>query len=464
LNQRKFYQGGVVSLIIVITIVSILLIFSSIFLLLRYLKRRVLLTRAESEILKGEDKEAEKRLLEVLKEEPENWEAIKNISFLYIKNKLYTQALFYLEKALSLPSVLQNWKQTEILYLAGLAAKNLKKYQLAIKYLLTANGLNPNDVEVLKLIAVIYFYLEQYDKADVFFRKCYAFKENQKFDKEFIKSFAFNSYILTKFTETIKILSNYLQKFPNDIEAISYYGLSLYKIGQKEEAEKYLKIGIQFPKFRGEILFTLGEYYFLKQDLPTSYAFYMKASQTRDCPKDIYLASLYQLAQINVNQNKINEAVVFWDKIYSINPKYKDVAEKINTFSSLTSDERMRQFSLANQKDATAICQKIISLLLGKFNILEVEAIDEKTVDFLVSKSKGSRVILLLYRFIRSTDKIGEIVVKEFHLKMKEKQAVKGYLFSIAVLSESARDFIALRPIDYFDRSEISKILKELQI
>lgn len=451
------------SLIVVLTIVTVLVIISLIMILLRFLKKRMLLSKAENEILKGEDKVAEDRLLEVLKEEPENWEAIKNISYLYIKNKHYSQALIYLEKALSLPSVLQNWKQNEILYLAGLCGKNLKKYQLSLKYLLTANGLAPNDVEVLKLLALVHYYLEQHDKADVYFKKCYGFKENAKFDKEFVKSFAINSYILTKYAETQKILQNYLEKYPNDIEAVAFFGLALYKLNLKEEAEKYLKIGIQFPKLRSEILFTLGDFYSSKQDLATSYAYYLKASQTRECPKDIYLASLYELAQININSNKINEAVVFWDKIYTINPKYKDVAEKINTFSSLTSDERIRQYSLANQKDAASMSQKIISLLLGQFNLLESEIIDEKTVDFLVSKSKGSKVVLLLFRFIRSTDKIGEIVVKEFHLKMKEKQAVKGYLFSIGVLSELARDFIALRPIDYFDRSEISKLLKEIK-
>lgn len=452
------------SLIVVLTIVTVLVIFSIILLLFRYLKKRMQLAKAENELLKGEDKIAEKRLLDILTEEPENWEAIKNISLLYIKNKHYTQALTYLEKALSLPSALQNWKQYEILYLAGFCAKNLKKYQLALKYLLTANGLNPNDIEILKLLALVYHYLEQYDKADLYFRKCYANKENAKFDKEFVKLFALNSYFLTKFSETQKILTSYVEKFPNDIEAISYFGLTLYKLGLKDEAEKYLKTGIQNPNLRAECLFTLGEYYFSKQDFSTSYAYYLKASQTRNCPKEIYLSSLYQLAQINVNLNKINDAVVFWDKIYNIEPKYKDVAEKINTFSSLTSDERIRQYSLANQKDADKISQKMISILLGQYNLLETEAIDDKTTDFLISKSKGSKVVLILFRFIRSTDKIGEIVVKEFHLKMKEKQAVKGYLFSIGVLSELARDFIALRPIEYFDRSEITKLLKEIQV
>ncbi|MFN3410858.1 MAG: restriction endonuclease [Exilispira sp.] len=450
------------SLVVVITIVIILIIFSIIFVLLKFLKKRVLLSKAESELLKGEDKIAENRLTEVLKEEPENWEAIKNLSLLYIKNKHYNQALQYLEKALSLPSALQNWKQDEILFLAGLCSKNLKKYNQALKYLLTANGLNPNDIEVLKLLSLVYHYLGQYEKADIFFKKCYSMKDNAKFDKEFVKVFAINSYILTKFTETQKILSTYIEKFPNDLEAIAYYGLTLYKLGSKDESIKFLKIAVQYPQLRAEILFTLAEYYFSRQDLNQAYAFYIKASQTRNCPKDIYLASLYQIAQINVNANKINEAVVFWDKIYNIDPKYKDVSEKINTFSSLTSDERIRQFSLSNQKDATDLCKKMIANILGQYNLLETESIDDKTLDFLVSKSKGSKVILLLFRFIRSTDKIGEIVVKEFHLKMKEKQAVKGYLFSIAVLSESARDFIALRPIEYFDRSEISRLLKDI--
>ncbi|HPO60110.1 MAG TPA: hypothetical protein PLN45_01040, partial [Exilispira sp.] len=101
------------SLTIIIVILIVFIIIFFIILLFRSLKKRVLLSRAEDEILKGENKIAEKKLLEVLQEDPENWEAIKNLSLLYLKNKSYHQALKYLEKALSVPNVLSNWNQSE---------------------------------------------------------------------------------------------------------------------------------------------------------------------------------------------------------------------------------------------------------------------------------------------------------------------------------------------------------------
>lgn len=160
--------------------------------------------------------------------------------------------------------------------------------------------------------------------------------------------------------------------------------------------------------------------------------------------------------------NKINDAVSYWNKIYEVNPRYRDVSEKISTFSALTSDARIRQFSLANRNDATNICKKIVINTIGQSTITDIEYQDDSMIDFLVSKSKGSKMMVILFRFIRNTDKIGEITVKEFYLKMKEKQASRGIIFSIGILSEAARDFIALRPIEYFDRSELSRVLQKI--
>jgi len=456
------FSGGIVSLTIIIVILIVFIIIFFIILLFRSLKKRVLLSRAEDEILKGENKIAEKKLLEVLQEDPENWEAIKNLSLLYLKNKSYHQALKYLEKALSVPNVLSNWNQSEILFSAGLAAKNLKKYQLAIKYFLMAAGMNSNDPEALKQIAMTYFALEQYDKADTYFKKCYALRDSTKFEKEFIKSFGINCYFLLKYSDSEKLLNSYIQKYPGDVEALAYYGLDLYYLDKKEESIQYLKYGVQLPKTRAESFFLLGEIFFEKQDFDSALAFYLKASQTRNCPKELYLSSLYSIAQIYVNLNKINDAVSYWNKIYEVNPRYRDVSEKISTFSALTSDARIRQFSLANRNDATNICKKIVINTIGQSTITDIEYQDDSMIDFLVSKSKGSKMMVILFRFIRNTDKIGEITVKEFYLKMKEKQASRGIIFSIGILSEAARDFIALRPIEYFDRSELSRVLQKI--
>jgi len=55
---------------------------------------------------------------------------------------------------------------------------------------------------------------------------------------------------------------------------------------------------------------------------------------------------------------------------------------------------------------------------------------------------------------------VGELVVKDLYLKAKEIKSPKVVLMSVGPLSPSARDYIATRPIEYLDRSQITKIIK----
>lgn len=443
-------------------VIIILIVIIGILILYKKMKKKVLLHKAEEDVLSGKDKEAEKNLLLILEDNPDDVDAYKNLIILYMKNGKYSPALERLELALNRPEILNRWDQKEIMVFAGVCCMKLNKKQKAYKYFLTVNGLDPNNGDALKYLAILEYQFENYEKADIYFKKCYNLKDKIVFDKEFVKSFGINLYQLGKYADSMKILSTYLNKYPNDKEASYFLGSILFKQEDYTKSLELFKKAIYHPKYRFEAYFNTARIYLVQNNKKLAKALLEKLINFKGVPKDILIESYYILGNLLRDSNKINDAVVYWRRIYNIDKNYKDVADNINKYSSLTSNEKIRIFSLTGRNEFIAIAKKLIKKYLGNFALEKIEPIDDATIDILVNKIKRKGNIGVYFRFIRDTNTVGEIVVKEFYFKVREAKCKLGVLITVGPLTNNAKDFIASRAIDLIDKNKLASMLKEI--
>jgi|GEM_PF-1809037 tetratricopeptide (TPR) repeat protein len=448
--------------IIIIISGFVALFFLSGLFVINYINKKIKLKNAQVDLKKGILNEAEKKLLDMINENPDEKEAYENLITLYFKNNEYSKALNILEKALENATLLKTWGHDNILFLAGISAKNVRKYQKALKYFLAAYGLNQNHYDSLKQIAILYHIQKDYQKADTFFQKCYSLKDKIKLDRDFVKYFGINCYKLGRINDSIKIFESYLNKYPNDVDANFYYGISLYQNSDYEKAKEYLKKGILSKDNRFEAMFALANIFYIQNDLKASEYLLLKLVDEKDLNRNLFLEASYLLADVNVKQSKIDDAVLYWQKIISITPDFKDVSAKLSKYSSISTDNLIKEFSLSDKQKFIDISKKIVIKLLGKVKISNIEALDEETIDITVNKQVKSKNVSIIVRIVKDTNSVGELVVKDLYLKAKEIKSPKVVLMSVGPLSPSARDYIATRPIEYLDRSQITKILKEI--
>lgn len=64
-----------------------------------------------------------------------------------------------------------------------------------------------------------------------------------------------------------------------------------------------------------------------------------------------------------------------------------------------------------------------------------------------------------MYRFVRTTGPVGELMLRDFHARLKEAKAGRGYCFSAGEFSEEAQKFVEARLIDLIDKDGLNKIL-----
>ncbi len=445
---------------ILLVSIAAAIIFISLLISFNYLRKRFAINKASEDVLKGRDKEAEKKLLDIIDLEEDNYEAYQQLVSLYMKNKKYKDALKILDKALNKAEVANKWDQKEILLLSAFASKQIKKRHAAHKYFMTVLGMDANNSEALKNMAILEFEFEEFAKAENYFNKCYAMKDKIKFDKDFVRAFAFNNYELGKYKDTIKILSSYLDKYPKDYEANYYMGMALYYAKDEAKAVQFLKHGIYVPKKRAEAFFTLGLIYMNKEKFDEAYSLFKKIEKLKGVNQKIIIETYYNLGDILIAKNKIEESVIYWEKISKIRKHYKDVDDKLQKFSKLTANDDIRYFSLTGKNEFIAISKRLINKLIGSNKVDNANLENENMLDILVSKQVKYKNLYILFRFVKDTTVISENTVKDLNAKMKQTKSKKAVLISIGDLSKAANDYISARPIEYVDKKELSKLLK----
>jgi len=77
-----------------------------------------------------------------------------------------------------------------------------------------------------------------------------------------------------------------------------------------------------------------------------------------------------------------------------------------------------------------------------------------------VATSKWQDIIL--FRFIRSTGNVGELTVRDFHARLKDVKAGKGFCVSAGTFSDEAKRFVEARLLDLLDKDQLQKLLNSI--
>ena len=177
----------------------------------------------------GEFKKADLIYLEVLSNNPENFEANHLHGCILSKNKKYDDALIYFKKAHKIDS--ENYELNNNI---GLTYKNIKNYDNAEKSFLRAIEINPNKYQALYNCGILYYqnnrllesldYLKKTSNCDTHPKEIHKLL-GEVYQALFRDYKEFN--YLKKSEENFK---THLDKFPNDTKARSVLGLlSLWK-------------------------------------------------------------------------------------------------------------------------------------------------------------------------------------------------------------------------------------------
>ena len=68
------------------------------------------------------------------------------------------------------------------------------------------------------------------------------------------------------------------------------------------------------------------------------------------------------------------------------------------------------------------------------------------------------------FRFFRATGAVGELFVRDFHAKLKDKKVDRGFCVTPGAFSEEAHKYVEGRPIDLIEKAQLMTLLKKITL
>lgn len=411
-------------------------------------------------VLKSRDqilKEANKRLAV----NPKDKQALAMLADLYFSENDFEKAAKTYRMLLSLAAGSSEIDEYTVTLRHGLSCAKIGAYDEAMKSLLFVKALKDESVEANFYLGLIEFEKRSYEKAIGFFKA--ALKLN-----------------------------------PDHTLSLKYLGLSLKRMGQIKEALRHLKVAMDRDPSQKDILFELGECYdsvghienavkifsHLRPDPKigpkaalNAAVIHLRTNNLEEAlmdlniglkhpeiPHDIQLELLYQRAHTFTQMQNLDAAIKDLKTIRKMDANYKDVNELIQRLAEFSSNRHLQTYIVAPTSEFLTLCK---SLTLRFFNdstvkIQDVSVHKNEYADLLTEVNTAKWMDTCLFRFIRSTNQVGDTLVREMATQIKELKAGRGVCVCAGEFTIGARQFVEARQIDLVDKSQLLKWLAKL--
>ena len=351
-------------------------------------------------------------------------------------------------------------EQFEISLRYGISAMQTERFTEAKKGFLTARNIDPNHFEVNYNLGYIYYTQKEYEKAVPFLRKALV---TQPDNVTALKYLGYTLQSLRKYQEALPCLKKVLDVQPDNKDALFAMGECFYEVGSNDQALKIFTHLRVSPEVGPRSALYAGVIRTRANQLDKAIEDFEIGLKHENIPLDISNELRYNLANARIKTQDLQKALIQLKEIQAVSPGYKDVASLIMRYQELNQNKNLHTYLMAGQSEFVGLCRKIVARFFpkAKVKILDISVLATHT-DIVAEIDTSKWADLVIFRFFRSQGAVGELVLREFHGRIKEMKAGKGICMTAGTFTEEARRFTESRPLDLFDKNRLNKVLNTI--
>ncbi len=444
---------GIVPILIVIIILAAVLIILS----MLSGKRGDRPERKKKGRAKGRDtllKEANRRLAQ----NPKDPDALSSLGDIYYSDEAWDKALKTYEVLVELCGSNSDLDEFEINMRFGMAAMKLGRLEDAYKGLVIARTLNQSNFEVNYNLGYLEFLKKNYEKA------IQLLQQARTQDPEHAPTLRFLGHAhfrVQNFRESLALLRKAIDLEPEDKDSLYAIAECYYELNQTEQAIKIFThlrpdpvLGPNASLFAGTI--HLNQHQFAKAIMDFEIGL-----KHENLKMETGVELKYRLAMAYLKQQEIGRSLAYLRDIQAGYPNYKDVPVLIAKYQELNANKNLQIFLMAPTGDFVTLCRKVSLAYFpkAKVKIVDISINKNEWADILAEVETRKWQDVVLFRFIRTTGTVGELTLRDFHSRIKELKAGKGYCLTTGNFSDEAKKFVEARLIDLIEKDRIGKIL-----
>lgn len=344
----------------------------------------------------------------------------------------------------------------------GISAMQCNLYQEAYKSLMKAQSIKPDNIEVLEQLGKLEYRNKKYTKALSYLNAVMDVKPDALDCQRFA---GLCYYHLKRHSKARIYFEQVLSVLPQDKEIRFFLARCYYEEKNFNRALKMFKILIDDPKGGANAAIFAGIIYAKRRDWEEAIIHYKLGLNHKNIRRDILTELKYQLAEAYHQTQNIQEGLLVLNEIYTINPHFKDVAERIVRFREVNSNKNLQKYLIASSEENIPLYQNLIHLLFPDCTIQIHDIKDPQNyyIDILcgvVTPKIQQRVFL---RLMRTEGSAGDLFIREFYTQFQELHADKGIILSAGNFTPEAKDFVGSRLITLIERPQLIEMLKSIK-
>jgi tetratricopeptide (TPR) repeat protein len=393
---------------------------------------------------------------------PRDHEALRTIADLYFAEKTWEKAMKTYGILMNLAASNKDIVEWEVTARYGLAALQLKNIPEAYKALAVARTLNEDAFDVNYNLGYLEYRRGNLEKAVMLLRHAQDVQPENVACRRYLGRAL---HKLKQYRDAVKHLKVVVDIEPEDKESLFFLAQAYNELGQHEQALAIFTHLRPDPQMGPHAALFAGTIRLGKRETEQAILDFELGLRHEKIREDVNLELRYRLAGAYMAQQEIGKALNQLAEVHRINPGYKDVAAQIASNKELHGNQHLKTYLISPTTEFVTLCRRMVMTFYrnAKVKVVDVQVQKNEYADILTEVETAKWEDIILYRFIRGTGQVGELVVRELNARLKDTRAGRGFCITAGTFSETASHFVEARLIDLLDKEELLKIFQRLE-
>jgi len=403
----------------------------------------------------------------ILKNFPENNKVRENLADALVEVEAYVNAIKEYSYLLNKVGVDKTINENQLLEKIGNAFDLSGNKEEAKKYYLLLKKKDNLNIKANLFLAKYELDKKEYETALALFNILIKLEPD---NPEFQKFLGLTYFNLNRFKNSIEFFLKYLKTEQNDVEALYYLGYSFYNLNRTDEAIRYFSKIKDNENYKAEINYLMGNIHKKQKIFFKAIEDFQLAISFNKLTNEKLFECYYQLGESYLNIHDLSNAVITWKKLYDLNPNYKDVGEKLETYSQLESHSLLEKYLLGSVNQFTNLCKLFVKYYLTKYSKREgfvkftkIQMLQNNSLEVYVEFTVKNIVEFYYFLFLRSVTTVGDFTVRDLYNRLKEEKVDKGVCITAGNFSATAKEFVESRMLTLVEKDLTIDILENVK-
>lgn len=416
----------------------------------------------KAHLLHGKDRaavvrEANRRL----GQNPRDAVALQTLGEIYYNDQDFERAMKTYAILVSMGAGSRHIDEYEVTVRYALSALKLNNVDEAYKNLVVAHKLRSEGFDVNFNLGLLEYQYKNYDRAIELLSQARLLQPDHG---STLRHLGLSYFMARRYAEGAALLRKAIDQEPEDKEALFAMARCYQELGQTEQSLKIFshlrgdpQLGPNAALYAGSIRLETRQYEAAEQD-------FLLGLKHENIPAEVLLELKYRLAVTYIRREQIGDAITLFLEIEAESPDYKDVEELLRRYRELNTNQNLKVYLISPTADFISLCRKIVGSFYAdsKSKITDVQVQKSDYADILASVTTAKWEDSVLFRFVRTSGTVGELILRDLHSRIKEIKAGRGLCLAAGTYSEGARQFAEARPIDLVDKEDLVRRLSSL--